>query len=101
MGGKCCIDSAFGSIERDFLLKSGQDLVGSSAPTRHEQNLEHQLRRQTKSSQQAAEWGMLSIQTSFQRTKDQFIYKEQGEQQIVMKLPVLLYNMQVPMAGIN
>jgi hypothetical protein len=35
MGGKCCIDSAFGSIERDFLLKSGKDLIGSSAPTRH------------------------------------------------------------------
>ncbi len=42
-GGKCCIDSAFGRIEREFLLKSGQDHLGSSAPTRHEQNLEHQL----------------------------------------------------------
>ncbi len=43
-GGKCCVDSAFGNIERDYLLKLGQDLLGSSSPTRHEQNLEHQLR---------------------------------------------------------
>jgi hypothetical protein len=43
-GGKCCVVSEFGSIERDFLLKWGQDLIGSSAPTRHGQNLEHQLR---------------------------------------------------------
>jgi hypothetical protein len=42
-GGKCCVDSASGSIERDFLLKLGQDLLGSSAPTNQEQNLEHQL----------------------------------------------------------
>jgi hypothetical protein len=54
-GGECCIDSAFGSIERDFLLKSGQDLLGSSAPTCHKQNLEHQLRRQTTSARQTAE----------------------------------------------
>ena len=78
-GGKCCVDSAFGSVARDFLLKSGQDVLGSSAPTRQEQNLEHQLRRQTTSAQQTAEWGMLSIQTSFPRVKDRFIYEERGE----------------------
>ena len=43
-GGKCCVDSSFGNIEREYLLKLGQDLLGSSSPTRHEQNLEHQLR---------------------------------------------------------
>ncbi len=102
MGGECCIDSALGSIERDFLLKWGQDLLGSSAPTCHKQNLEHQLRQQTTSARQMAEWGMLSIQTSFPRIKDQFIYKElQGEQQTVMKMLVLLYNMQVRVVGIN
>ncbi len=100
-GGKGCIVSAFGSIESDFLLKSGQDLLGSLAPTRHEQNLEHQLRRQTTSARQTAKWGMLSIQLSFPRIKDQFIYEEQGEQQIVMKLLVLLYNMWAQMVGIN
>jgi hypothetical protein len=79
MGGKCCINSAFGSIERDFLLKLSQDLLGSLAPIRHEQNLEHQLGRQTTLARQTAEWGMLSIQTSFPKNKDQFIYEEQGE----------------------
>ena len=39
--GECCVESAFGNLERDYLLKSGQDLLGSSAPTRCEQNLEH------------------------------------------------------------
>jgi hypothetical protein len=100
-GGECCFDSAFGSIERDSLLKSGQDLLGSSAPTCHEQYLQHQLKQQTTSAQQTAEWGMLSIQTSFPRIKDWFIYEEQGEQQIVMKLLVLLYNMRAWMVGIN
>jgi hypothetical protein len=68
--GKCCVDSAFDNMDRDYLLKLGQDLLGSSAPTRHEHNLEHQLRRQTTSARQTAEWGMLSLQTSFPRIKD-------------------------------
>jgi hypothetical protein len=42
--GECCVDSAFGNMDRDYLLKLGQDILGSSAPTCHEQNLEHQLR---------------------------------------------------------
>jgi hypothetical protein len=100
-GGKCCVDSAFGNIERDFLLKSGQDILGSSAPTRHEQNREHQLRRQTTSARQTAEWGMLSIQASFPRLKDRFIYEERGERRLVMKMFVLLYNMRARMVGIN
>ena len=100
-GGKCCVDSAFGNLERDYLLKSGQDLLGSSAPTRHEQNLEHQLRRQTTSARQTAEWGMLTIQASFPRIKDRFIYEERGERRIVLKMLVLLYNLRARMVGIN
>jgi hypothetical protein len=100
-GGKCCVDSAFINIEREYLLKLGQDLSGSSAPSCHKQNLEHQLRRQTTSAWQMAEWGMLLLQMSFPRIKDQFMYEEQGEQQIVMKLLVLLYNMRAQMVGIN
>jgi hypothetical protein len=76
MGGKCCVNSAFGNLKRDYLLKLGQDLLGSSAPTHHEQNLEHQLRHQTTLAWQTAEWGMLRIQASFPQVKDQFIYKE-------------------------
>jgi hypothetical protein len=79
----------------------GQDLLGSSAPTHHKQNLEHQFRQQTTSAWQTAEWGMLSIQTSFPQINNQFIYKERGERQIVMKMLVLLYNMRARMVGIN
>jgi len=100
-GGKCCVDSAFGNLERAYLLKSGQDLLGSSAPTRHEQSREHQLRRQTTSARQTAEWGMLTIQASFPRVKDRFIYEERGERRIVLKMFVLLYNMRARMVGIN
>ncbi len=100
-GGKSCIDLEFGNLERDYLLKSGQDLLGSSAPTRHEQNLEHQLRRQATSARQTAEWGMLTMQASYPQIKDRFIYEERGEQRIVLKMFVLLYNMRARMVGIN
>jgi hypothetical protein len=39
-GAKCCVDSAFGNMEREFLYKLSQDLFGSLAPTRHERKLE-------------------------------------------------------------
>jgi hypothetical protein len=83
-GGKCCVNSAFSNHKKDYLLKLGQDLLGSLAPTRREQQIEHQLRWQTTSARQTAEWGMLSIQ-AFPQVKDQFIYEEHGEQRIVMK----------------
>ncbi len=101
MGGMCCVNWAFGNLERDYLLKLSQDLLGSSAPTCCKQNLEHQLRWQTTLARQTAEWGMLTIQASFLRVKDWFIYKEQGERQIVLKMFVLLYKMWAQMAGIN
>jgi hypothetical protein len=44
---------------------------------------------------------MLAMQTSFRRPKDRFAYGERGEQRIVLKMFVLLYNMQVRMVGIN
>ena len=36
MGGKCCIGSAFGTTNRDYLYKSCQDVLGSLAPTQQE-----------------------------------------------------------------
>ncbi len=38
---------------------------------------------------------------TFPRIKDLFIYEEQEEQQIALKMFVLLYNMQARMVGIN
>jgi hypothetical protein len=99
--GGSCVDSAFSNHKKDYLLKLGQDLLGLSALTRREQQIEHQLRRQTMSARQTAEWGMLSIQASFPRVKDRFIFEERGERRIVMKMFVLLYNMRARMVGIN
>ena len=48
-----------------------------------------------------AEWGMLTIQASFPRICDWFIYEEHGEQRIVLKMFVLLYNLRARMVGIN
>jgi hypothetical protein len=50
---------------------------------------------------QAAEWGMRSIQSLFPRMKDRFIYEEGGEQRIVLKMIVLLYNLHTRLVGIN
>ncbi len=100
-GGECCMDSAFSNHKKDYLLKSGQDLLGSSAPTQREQQIDHHLRWQTTSARQTAEWGMLSIQASFPREKDRFIYEECGERRIVLKIFVLLYNLRARMVRIN
>ncbi len=51
--------------------------------------------------QQTAEWGMRMIQTLFPRIKDQFVYKERGDQRISPKMLVLIYNMHARMVGIN
>ncbi len=48
-GGMCCINSAFGNVERNYLYKSSQDLLGYSVPTRCERNIGRQLRWQTTS----------------------------------------------------
>jgi hypothetical protein len=101
MGEKCCVDSAFSNHKKDYILKSGQDLLGSLAPTQWEQQIEHQLRQQTMSAWQTAERGMMGIQASFPQVKDLFIYEEHGERRIVMKMFFLLYNMRAWMVGIN
>jgi hypothetical protein len=100
-GGMCCVDSAFASVSRDFLYKSCQDQLGSKAPTRRERKLDLQKKRQATSARQTAEWGMLTMQASFPRVKDRFVYEERGERRIVLKMFVLLYNMRARMVGIN
>ena len=99
--GMRCIDSAFGSISRNFLCKSCQDQLGSDAPMCRERKLELQKKRQATSARQMAEWGMLTMQASFPRVNDRFVYEERGEQRLVLKMFVLLYNMHARMVGIN
>ncbi len=100
-GGKCCVDSAFGNVNRKYLYKSAQDLFGSSAPTAEERREDFKQLRQATSARQTAEWGMLSIQTSFPQLRDRFHYEECGERQIILKMMVLLYNLRARMVGIN
>ena len=100
-GAKCCVDSAFGNVTRNYLYKSCQDLLGSNAPTRGERLLDLQKKRQATSARQTAEWGMRALQSSFPRLKDRFVYEERGERRITLKMLVLIYNMRARMVGIN
>jgi hypothetical protein len=100
-GGKCTVDSAFGKVNRPFLIKSSQDYLVSTMPTHHEQRLDLQLKRQAMSIRQAAEWGIRAIQSSFPRLKDTFDYEETGERRILMKMLCLLYNLRARTVGIN
>jgi hypothetical protein len=99
-GAKCCVDSAFGNVTREFLYKSCQDHLGSSAPTRELRKLDLKKREATLA-RQTAKWGMRMIQTSFPRLKDCFVYEERGERRKYLKMLILLYNMRARMVGIN
>jgi hypothetical protein len=100
-GGKCCVDLAFGKMDRQYLYQSCQDMLGSSAPTHAERMTELRKKREATSAKQTAEWGMLTMQASFPRIRDRFVYKEHGERRIVLKMFVLLYNMRARMVGLT
>jgi len=102
-GAKCCVDSAFGNVNREFLYKLCQDHLGSSAPTRELRKLDLQKKREATSARQTAEWGMrmILILTSFPQLKDHFVYEERGGRRIYLKMLILLYNMCARMVGIN
>ncbi len=76
-------------------------MLGSSAPTRAERMMELRKKREATLTRQTAEWGMLTMQTSFPRIRDRFVYEERGERRIVLKMFVLLYNLRARMVGIN
>jgi len=92
-GGKCTVDSAFGKVNRPFLIKSSQDCLVSTMPTCEEQRLDLQRKRQATSMRQAAEWGMRAIQSLFPHLKDTFVYEDTGEHRILMKILCLFYNL--------
>jgi hypothetical protein len=100
-GGKCTVDSAFGKVNRPFLIKSSQGYLISTMPTRQEQRLDLQCKQQVTSMRQAAEWGMHDIQTSFPRLKGTFVYEDTVEHRILMKMVCLLYNLHARTVGIN
>ena len=100
-GGKCTVDSAFGRVNREFIIKLSQDDLFLNADNFEDQVEEIQIARQATSMRQAAEWGMRALQSSFPRMKDRFVYEERGERRITLKLFVLLFNMRARMVGIN
>jgi hypothetical protein len=74
-GAKCCVDSAFGNVDREYLYKLCQDLLGSSAPTQAERKMELQKRREATLARQTAKWGMLTMHASFPWVRDWFVYE--------------------------
>ena len=100
-GVKCAVDSGFGNIERDFMVKSTQDDLTSSKTTCQEAQLDVRIKRAATSMRQSAEWGMKGFQASFPRMKDCLDYEEHGERIIIMKMYVLLFNLRLWLAGIN
>ena len=71
--GKCTVDSAFSKKRCPFLIKSQQADPDVDDP------VNAAIIMQAKSMRQSAEWGMRSLQASFPRLKDRFIYEEFGE----------------------
>ena len=100
-GGKCMVDSAFGKVNKPFLIKSSQGYLVLTLPTRKEQRLDLHHKWQAMSMRQAAEWGMRAIQSSFPRLKDTFVYEYTGEHRILKKMICLLYNLHARSFGIN
>ncbi len=95
------MDSAFGKIERHFIIKSSQDYMSSNQLSRSEQLRDIQEKRAATSMRQTAEWGMRGLQASFPRLKDRFVYEERGERRITLKMFVLLFNLCARMVGIS
>ena len=48
----------------------------------------------TTSMRQSAEWGKQALQCSFPCIQDRFLYEEYGERKIILKMMILLYNLQ-------
>ena len=94
-GGKCTVDSAFSQKRHQFLIKSSQADPLSNDPAALAVN------REATSMRQSAEWGMRAIQASFPRLEDCLTYEEFGEQSLIMKSMLLLYNLRARKVGIN
>ncbi len=69
-GVQCAVDSGFGKIDNDFMVKSTQDDLTSNKTTQQEAKLDVRMKRAATSMWQSAEWGMRGFQASFPRMKD-------------------------------
>ncbi len=57
-GVQCAVDSGFGKIDRDFMVKSAQDGLTSNKTTQQEAKLNVRMKRAATSMWQSVEWGM-------------------------------------------
>jgi hypothetical protein len=94
-GAQCTMDSAYGNVSQNFLIKSLQDLI-------HIHNCsERNIARDATSMRQSAEWGMRAFQSSMPRMKDRIKYEEHGEWKVSLTVFILLYNLRARMVGLN
>ena len=94
-GGKCTVDSAFGNINREFLIKSFQELI-------HIEDIsERGIASNATSMWQSAEWGMRVFQSSMPRIKDRMEFESRGEHKVTLTMMILLYNLSTWSVGIH
>jgi hypothetical protein len=86
-GGKCTVDSAFGKVNRPFLIKSSQDYLVPCQLTMSRGRISSKSDRQHR------------IQSSFPCLKDTSVYEDTGERRILMKMVCLLYNLRARTVG--
>jgi len=94
-GAQCTVDSAFGNITREYLIKSSQELIHIN------NHHDRQIARDATSMRQSAEWGMRAFQSSLPRIKDRMVFEERGERKVTLSLMILLYNFRANLVGIN
>ena len=97
--GKCTVDSAFSARRNEYLIRSSQTVLDGD--TRAEFAFNLQLNKEATSMRQSAEWGMHAFRASFPRLNDRFIYEENGERRLIMKMCLFLYNLRARRIGIN
>ena len=94
-GAQCTVDSAFGNITREYLIKSSQDLI-------HIRDYyKRNVARDATSMRQSAEWGMRAFQSSMPRMKDRMKFEVRGERKVTLTMMILIYNLRARMVGIN
>ena len=84
-GGQCTIDSAFGNVNQEFLIKFSQELIHSRSYCA--QSIAHNAT----SMHQSAEWGMRAFQSSMPRIKDRMKFEERSEHKVTLTVMILLY----------
>jgi hypothetical protein len=94
-GAQCTVDSAFGNVTREYLIKSSQDLIHIR------DHYKRNEARDATSMRQSAEWGMRAFQSSMPRMKDRMKFEERGERKVTLTMMILIYNLRARMVGIN